>query len=701
MSSAYKYFDRDLSWLSFNYRVLMEARDPKLPLYERLKFLAIFSSNLDEFFRVRVATVRSLLRVKKKQRKALGLEPRKLLDAINEEVGRQQKVLGQIFEQEILPGLEGFNVRLLQGPPEHPEHIRYVDNFFENEVLPNVHPILLRKGKIIHFLRDRALYLAVGLRRKLKLGEGEEVKTRNDYAIVQIPTHYFPRFVMLPMVGEEHTIMFLDDILRYNLHKIFPGYQIKESYSIKLTRDADLQIEDEFSGNLVEKISESLHKRQVGMPSRFLYDPAMPPKMLKYLRGTFDLGKKDLIAGGRYHNFSDFFGFPNPLAPQLERESLPPLRAPRLDAFSNMFEAIRNGNQVLHFPYQSYDYVLSFLNRAAVDPQVTRIKATQYRVAANSAIVSALVRAAQNGKEVTVFVEIKARFDEAANLKSAQEMQNAGVKIIYSFPGLKVHAKVALVEREEDGKPRGYAFLSTGNFNEKTARIYADHGFFTQDPKVTQELNHLFAFLEDRTHTPPPFKHLLVAQFGLREAFLDKLDQEIRYARAGKKARVVIKVNNLEDPLMIDKLYEASQAGVSIDLIIRGICCLRPGVPDMSENITITRIVDQFLEHARVFYFYQDGAEEMFLASSDWMQRNLSRRIELAFPIKSPHIRAEIFHILRLQLHDNSKAVHLNHEMENIPVERQPEQPEVRCQLQTYQLLKEELLGEPDAFLGS
>lgn len=697
MNKEEKYFDRDLSWLSFNYRVLAEAQDPTLPLYERLKFLAIFSSNLEEFFRVRVAMIRSLLRLKKKKRREWGLEPERLLEIIYKEVESHQKLLGKIYREEILPGLTSFDIHLLEEAPSHPEHKRFINDFFDTEVLPNVHPVLLKKGRIVHFLRDRALYLAVGLGRKAKPGDEPSAPKRMEYALVQIPTHYFPRFVMLPSVDEQHTVMFLDDVVRYNLEKIFPGYIVENSFSVKLTRDADLQIEDEFTGDLVEKIRRSLRKRSVGLPSRVLYDAKMPEPMLKYLRENFDFGKDDLMPGARYHSFSDFFSFPNPVAPLLERDSWKPIRLAEMDGFSNIFQALDAKEYLLHFPYQSYDHVLSFLNQAAVDPAVKTIKTTQYRVANNSAIVNALVRAAQNGKEVTVFVELKARFDEDSNLRSAEEMQKAGVKIIYSFPIVKVHAKIALVTREiqtELGpQTKQYAFLSTGNFNEKTARLYADHGYFTHNQEIARELEEIFSHLEDRNYQPPPFQHLLVASLGMKDALVAKIDLEIANKQAGKRAHIILKLNNLEDPVMIDKLYEASQAGVQIDLIIRGICCLRPGLKGISENITITRIVDRYLEHARLLYFFQGGKEEIYLSSADWMRRNLNRRIEVGFPITDRKMKAELIHILQIQLSDNASAAIINKHLKNIRKERKDGMPEIRSQEVIYRLILNGKLG--------
>ncbi len=692
------YIDRDLSWLSFNYRVLMEARDLSLPLYERIKFLAIYSSNLDEFFRVRVASIRSLLGMKKKKRKQLGLSPKKILQTIHEEVLRQQEEFGEIFREMILPELGENNIHLLQELPKDETQFSYIRDLFSREIIPYVHPEILMKGKIVHFLRDKALYLAIRLTRKQR-GFDEELEDdesglekKSLYAIVLIPTHYFSRFIELPDKDDHHYIMFLDDVVRLNLDQIFPGFVIEECFSIKLSRDADLQIEDEYHGDLVKKIKEHLSIRQIGEPARFLYDGKIPQKTLKYLRKTFLLEKEDMVAGGRYHNFNDFFGFPNPLKPALEKNSLPQLPHADIDSYSSIIEAILEEDRILHFPYQTYEYVIRFLNEAALDPNVTEIRTTQYRVASDSGIVNALINAARHGKKVFVFVEIKARFDEAINLRSAENMKEAGVEVIFSMPGLKVHAKVAMVTREKEGSVERIAFLSTGNFNEKTARIYGDHGLLTADKEITEELGYIFDFLQFKQQPPKNFEHLLVAQFNIKSDFLSKIDREIEAAKNGEEAHIMIKVNNLEEKEMIDKLYEASQAGVKVQLIIRGICCLRPNVPGVSENIKITRIVDMYLEHARVFIFHHGGANEMYLGSADWMDRNLNHRVEVVFPIYNERIKEEIKHIVNLQLTDNVKAVHLDRNLNNVRVPSDPEHP-VHAQLDTYHWLEEKHLN--------
>lgn len=692
MKHPYLYHNRDLSWLSFNYRVLQEARDLSLPLYERIKFLAIYSSNLDEFYKVRVASYRTLLEIPLENRQKLKVNPDKILRQIHREVERQQEEFGAILRNIIVPELNEHHIYIPNHLEFDEEIQNYVTEYFEMEVLPYLQPVLLVKGKILPFLRDNAIYLAIILRRKSNKPQEVKKRRKHKYALVMVPSGVLPRFKQFTTTDGRFVIPFLEDIIKFKLDLLFPGYDITDSYSIKLSRDADLHIQNEFSGDLVSKIEKSLIRRKTGLPSRFLYDSRIPGKFLKLLKEAFFLNKDDLVKGSVYHNISDFFNFPNPLAPQLERDKEFPLHLEALDQATSLFQAFRKKDYLLHFPYQSYDYFIRFLNSCAFDPKVEAIKMTQYRVASNSAVVNALISAARNGKNVTVFVEVKARFDEEANIKSALEMKKAGIKIIYSIPGLKVHAKVALVLRRSKEDLRGYAFLSTGNFNEKTARTYSDHGLFTTRTDFIQELIMLFEHLENR-HNNCTFKHLLVGQFGMKERFLKMIDQEISQAKAGKKAHMILKMNGLEDPVMTDKLYQASLAGVSIDLIVRGICVLVPQ-QSFSKNIRVLRIVDKYLEHARIFYFYNGGAETVYLSSADWMKRNLNRRIEVAFPLIDPLNKQEIIDLLNIQLQDTVKGRLLDQDLNNTPFP-ESESPAIRAQIGIYQYLEEKTKKTP------
>jgi len=652
----HKFFNRELSWLSFNHRVLQEAKDPSTPLYEKIKFLAIFSSNLDEFFRVRVASLRSLLDLKKKTQKELKFDVEKLLTKLHKTVVKMQEEYGDTFTSVIKPELEQNNIFLVDHTQLNSVQKEFVSELFNSQVVPHIMPMIVARKKITPFLRNQRLYLAVKLSSKQSSRTDKQLKHKRYLsAIVEIPTNHIDRFVLLPKIGNNNYIMFLDDILRYFLPNIFYGYDVHESFAIKLTRDAELYIEDEFSGNLLDKMKKSLAKRSSGAPSRFLYDRAMPASFLNFLKEALLLSDEDLYPGGKYHNFSDFFTFPNPGMNELNYPEMKPLRSKALDSEENLFTSASEKDRLLYFPYQSYDYVINAFEQAANDPDVRSIKVTQYRVAKDSRIVNALVKAAHRGKDVTAFVEIKARFDEEINIKSAEEMQKAGVKVLYSLPGLKVHAKIALITREENNEIKNYAYLSTGNFNERTARLYTDYGFLTANPELTNEVAMVFEALEGK-EIVHGFEHLLVAHYGMRQGFQALIDNEIAFAQNGLPAAITIKLNSLEDERMIKKLYEASAAGVKVNMIVRGICCLIPGVKQMSENIKGISIIDRFLEHDRVYMFHNGGNEKIYLSSADWMKRNLSRRIEVAFPVYNEELKNTIKHILNIKLHDNVKA---------------------------------------------
>ncbi len=690
----YQFLNRDLSWLSFNKRVLEEAENQNLPLYERIKFLAIYSSNLDEFYRVRVGTYKRFTELPTEDKSSLRENPDAILKNINAEVDRQQVKFGQIFTQDIIPSLKENDIILYRDEELNDEHHQFVKNFFLDNLLPHVQPILLLKKQIQPFLQNNVVYIAIKLlkKRNKKEEEGTPKIRRARYAIIKVPSHRFARFVELPEKEGKHYIMFLDDIIKKRMKVLFPGYKIDSSYSFKLSRDADLLIEDEYSGDLIKLIENSLKNREIGTPSRFLFDENIPKDFLKFLKDSFNLVGNNMVKGARYHNFQDFFGFPNPKQPELERESTQPMKVRALQVHKSIFKAIGKKDHILHFPYQSYEYVIRFLNEAAIDPKVEEIKATQYRVADNSAFVNALINAALNGKKVTVLVEVKARFDEEANLKSAREMRKAGVTIIDSIPGLKVHAKIALVIRKSDKKD--YAFLSTGNFNEKTAKIYADHGLFTSDEVIISELKQLFDYLENQT-PGYEFKKLMVGKFNLKSGLIALIDQEIENVKNGNKGHIILKMNGLQERNMISKLYEASASGVKIDLIIRGICCLKPN-KTYAKNIRIIRIVDQYLEHARAFYFHNNGEDLLYLSSADWMNRNLHRRIECAFPIQDVKIKKEVLDIINIQLKDNVSARILDSKLNNLPIPLKENDKLIQSQVEiTKYLNKKEIVRKP------
>lgn len=681
------FFNRELSWLSFNYRVLQEAKDPAVPLYERIKFLAIYSSNLDEFFRVRVASLRSLLRLKRKTQKKLLFDPIELLKRIHKTVNKQQEEFGHIFREQIIPELEKQNILLVNEFTLMPEHKDYLEDLFFNELKPYLQPIILDK-KIETFLQNKSIYFAVRLESVKTLINSDEVqekKKRYKYAIVEIPSDKSGRFVVLPGKNDKKFIIFLDDVIKIHLQSLFPGYNVESVYSIKLTRDAELYIDDEFAGDLLDKIKKSLSKRKTGVPSRFLYDSEMPKNFLKYLRTALVLNKDDLIPGGRYHNFNDLFSFPNPTQNNLVYEPMPPLSCKELEKNESFFNSITNGDILLHYPYQKYDYVIKFLEEASEDENVTSIYITLYRIASDSQIVKALSKAAAKGKKVVAFVEVKARFDEESNFSSAEELQKAGVKVYYSFPGLKVHSKICLVSRKEDEKTY-YAYLSTGNFNEKTSRIYSDFGLFTKDIRLTKEARKVFNILTKKSDEEK-FNYLLVAPFNLRNKIYEMIDNEISIAQAGKKAYIILKLNSLEDRKMITKLYSASQAGVKIFIIVRGICCLIPGIKDLSHNIKVISIVDRYLEHTRVFIFCNGGEEKYFVSSADLMTRNLSRRIEVCFPLYNENVTKRVKKIIDIQLSDGVKSRIINKFQKN---QYRKSKSNVRAQYETYEYIKSE-----------
>ena len=689
MENSHKYFKRDISWLSFNYRVLLEAEDETLPIYERIKFLSIYSSNLEEFYEIRVAEHRGVI-MKKNFTEESGVEAEETLAEITEEVNRQQREYYRIFSK-VLQELNRQDIYLYQDSRPEPFHEEFVHNFFNEEVFPFLSPVMIQAGDIRTFIRDRRLYLVIRMVKKSKRMAEPDYVPDYYYALMKIPYAKVPRFIELPTHEGKHYIMFIDDIIRANLSSIFPGYVVESCYSIKISRDADIYLDDEKGGNIVENIRKKVKKRKIGALSRFMYDSNMPDDFLAFICNAFGITTDDLVLGGRYNNLQDLIKLPNPRGKDLEQQVPSPMRVPFLDEMGSVFRAVKKRDILLHFPYQSFDYLIRFLMEAAFDPKVDEIKITQYRVAENSAVINTLISAAQNGKKVTVFVELKARFDEENNMSTAERMEQAGIRIIYSIPGLKVHAKVAVILRKdtEDGcKRRDFAYLSTGNFNEKTARIYSDMALLTSNAELITDINKVFAVLEGKL-AGPTFRHLLVARFNMVPELTRMIHREIEHVKAGRKGRIVLKMNGLHDQNMINELYNASENGVEIDLIVRGICCLVPNRP-FSANIKVTRIVDMFLEHSRIWYFYNDGEEELFLTSADWMRRNLNRRIETAFPILNAEIKRNIIDILNIQLQDNVKACLIDEHLHN-NFKRDGNPVKVRAQLAVYEYLKNKI----------
>lgn len=679
--SKIPYIERDISWLEFNYRVLQEARDPTNPLMERLKFIAIFSSNRDEFYRVRVAHHRNIIRLGKKEQKALDFDSNQIMKDILRIVNKQQIELNHTFLNEIIPDLKNYGINILRRLELNDVQVEFVEDYFRDNMLPFVQPVLLVEDRVRPFLNNSALYLAIHMQ-LLNVPNSPD-----QYAIVKIPSDHLPRFIEIPSASGMIDLIFIDDIVRHSISWLFPGYKIIDTYSIKLTRDAELYIDDEHSGDLAAKIKQSLNKRNVGPAARLVYDEKMPVKFRNYLKGVFELETIDMFPEGRYHNKSDFFKFPDFGIKEIMSPKLFPVRYKRLDDDDNFWEEIKNRDDILYYPYNSYDPVIKMFELAAKDPDVTHIKLIQYRVAKDSKIMEHLIAAAESGTQVTVFIEIKARFDEEANLRWGEKLSRSGIKVHYSIPGIKVHSKLALIRRIENDKPKFYSYLSTGNFHEDTAKFYTDFGLFTVDERYTKDVMKVFNYIETGMKPSNPFEHLLVGQFNLRQGFEDLIRFEIEQAQKGKPAKIFLKMNSLQDKSMIDLLYYASQQGVKIRMIIRGICSLVPGIPGVSDNIEGISIVDRYLEHARVFIFHNRGDEKIYLSSADWMERNLSHRVETAFPIFDQDIKNEIHRLMLIQWEDNMKARSLKFKHVNEYVKNDGDFPN-RSQEESYYFIK-------------
>ncbi|QXP53083.1 polyphosphate kinase 1 [Cellulophaga sp. HaHa_2_1] len=634
MLNTNQYYNRDLSWLRFNHRVLQEATDKRNPLYERIKFLAIFSSNLDEFFKVRVSDIRKIKQLDKPLRKRLITKPNKLLREIKKQVQLAQKEFGRIFFAEIIPELQQEGIHLLSYEEFNEAQQAFSKKYYEEKIQPSQS---LSVGKNKPFLENEALYLVSQLEDETLIW----VKINEDT----------PRFIVLPSSGDLHTIAFVDDILKHHLQTVYH----QDFYSIKISRDAELYIENEYSGNLLEKIKDALPNRTSGQVTRALIDEAMPKSLHLKLNQVLDINDTDVMKGGTYHNFKDLFGFPNPTTKKLSFPKLPPLVAKEFAEYATMFEAIKTKDRLLSFPYQSYDPVLQLLDESSNDVLVTTIKITLYRISKDSLVAKALLNAAKNGKDVFVFIETKARFDEENNIKWGKILEENGAKVVYSYPGIKVHSKILYISRKEENASLIYGYISTGNFNEKTSEIYTDFGLMTVNPKITGELCQVFQVLEGQIILPKS-KQLLVSPFTTRSKFSALIETEIENAIAGKEAYITLKLNSLQDPEMIKLLYKASNAGVKIRLLIRGICCLVPGIKGQSEHIVITSIVDRFLEHGRLYVFGNNGKEKMFLGSADWMTRNLDHRIEVITPILDNEIHLQLKKLLEIQLADTIKS---------------------------------------------
>ncbi len=673
--------NREISWLSFNERVLQEAGDPTVPLVQRIRFLGIFSNNLDEFFRVRVATINRILNFGKSAKELLGAKPKKLLGQIHDIVIRHQERSLEIYN-DILAGLKKENIFILNETQLSKEQGIFVKDYFHRIIRPTLVPIMLYKLADFPYLREKSIYLAVNF-----VGRKSE---KNPYSLIEIPTTVHSRFIVLPEKDGKKYIMLIDDVIRFSMQEIFEVLKLKfdKAFTIKITRDAELNIDNDLARSLVEKMSRSLKQRKKGDPVRFVYDRTMPRQLLDFITKSMKFDNADnLIPGGRYHNFKDFISFPNVGGKHLEYHPSPAIPNKYLNPTASIINVLKKRDILLHYPYQSFSSFIDLLREAAIDPNVVSIKMTAYRLAKKSNVINALISAVKNGKEVTVIMEIQARFDEEANIQWSNALQEEGVKVIYGVPGLKVHSKMCIIKRKEGGKFAYYASVGTGNFNEQTATLYSDHSLFTSRKEITLEVNKLFDFFENNFHTHK-YQHLVVSPHSMRKKMILHINTEIKNAKAGKPAYMILKMNNLVDMELIKKLYQASKAGVKINMIIRGVCSLIPGIKGMSENIEAVSIVDRYLEHSRIFVFGNGGNELYYFSSADWMTRNLDYRVEVTCPVYSKELQQELRTMLNIQLSGNVKARIID-EFQTNRYKRSSTNTKIRSQVAFYNYLKE------------
>ncbi|HAS6321536.1 TPA: polyphosphate kinase 1 [Vibrio vulnificus] len=680
MSADKFYIEKELSWLSFNERVLQEAADKTVPLIERIRFLGIFSNNLDEFYKVRFSDVKRRILINREQG---GNDISKhLLSKMQSKALKLNERFDELYN-ELIRDMARRHIFLVNESQLDEAQQKWIIKYFQKEVLPHITPLMLTDEiDVLQFLKDEYAYIAVELKQQ------EQAK----YALLEIPTDHLPRFIMVPeQKGKrKKTIILLDNIIRFCLNDIFRGffdYDELNGYAMKMTRDAEYDLRHEVEYSLLEQMSEGLSQRLTALPVRFVYERDMPEDMLKYLCYKLKISHYDsLIPGGRYHNFKDFIAFPNVGRDYLENKPLPPLACADFEGYANAFDAIRNQDILLHYPYHSFEHITELVRQASFDPKVVSIKINVYRVAKNSRLMNSLIDAVHNGKRVTVVVELQARFDEEANIEWSKRLTDAGVHVIFGVPGMKIHAKLLLITRREEQGFVRYAHIGTGNFHERTARIYTDFSLLTADQELAAEVRGVFSYIMN-PFRPIKFRHLIVSPRNSRSQLYRLLDREIHNAQAGKKASITLKVNNLVDKGLISKLYAASSAGVKIRMIIRGMCSLVPGLEGISENIEIISMIDRFLEHPRVLVVHNDGDPQVFISSADWMERNIDNRIEVMSPVRDARIKQRIIDILSIQFTDTVKARRIDKEMSNNYVER-GNRKKIRSQIAIYDYLK-------------
>ncbi|MBU2898532.1 polyphosphate kinase 1 [Vibrio hepatarius] len=681
MSTEKLYIEKELSWLSFNERVLQEAGDKKVPLIERIRFLGIFSNNLDEFYKVRFADVKRRILIN--QERGGNDNSKHLLTKMQNKALKLNDRFSELYS-ELIREMARRQIFLVKETQLNECQKKWVRDYFRKQVQPHITPLLLRDDiDVLEFLKDEYTYLTVDLKKA----------NYSQYALIEIPTGHLPRFVMIPehKARGRKTIILLDNIIRYCLDELFNGffdYDELKGYAMKMTRDAEYDLSHEVEHSLLEQMSEGVSQRLTAMPVRFIYEIGMPQAMLEFLCDKLRISNYDsLISGGRYHNFKDFMDFPNVGRDYLENKPLPPLQCSDFDGYANKFDAIKHQDILLYYPYHTFEHITELVRQASFDPKVLSVKINVYRVAKNSRLMNSLIDAVHNGKQVTVVVELQARFDEEANIEWSKVLTEAGVQVIFGTPGLKIHSKLLLISRRENNRIVRYAHIGTGNFHEKTARIYTDFSLLTADPEITYEVQNVFAYIEN-PYRPVKFEHLIVSPRNSRIKLYLNIDEEIANAKSGKRAAITLKINNLVDKPLINKLYEASNAGVKIKMVIRGMCSLVPGIKGVSENIRIISIVDRFLEHPRVLIFHNNGSPKVYISSADWMTRNIDYRIEVATPVRDPRLKRRIIDIINIHFTDTVKARLIDKEMSNKYVPR-GNRKKIRSQIAIYDYLKE------------
>ena len=680
-TSKRKTIPRDISWLSFNARVLQEAADATVPLRERIRFLGIFSNNLDEFFRVRVATLKRMIQYGSKAKMHLETDPEKILEEIQVTVLNQQSEFNRIWEG-ILEEMKMEKIFLVTEKDLNLEQQEYIKNLFEDEISSNLIPLMIESIPDFPFLRDKSIYLGVIMWR-------HESALKRMYSIIEVPTRFQSRFVLLPSPDDEHHIILLEDVIRFNLPEIFSyfGYDQYQSGVFKVTRDAEIDIDNDISTNLIQKIEKGLKNRRKGKPVRFIYDKEMDPGLLEFLIRKFNLTKRDnIIPGGRIHNFRHFMDFPKQVFKK-EGKRRKPFDHPLLIE-NRVTDVVTQRDVMLHFPYHSFNPVIDLLREAAIDPGVTSIKITCYRLARQSKIINALINAVRNGKQVTVMLELRARFDEEANLSWKVRLEDEGVKVLIGIPNMKVHAKLCVIRKRVSDRIIQYGFVSTGNLNEDTAKAYADHCLLTSNRSIMADANRIFNYIEHYktgTHFLKACTTLIPSPYFARKEIIKLIQAEAKNVSKGIQGKITVKMNSLSDEEIINELYNAAKAGVEINLIIRGIFCMFTENSKYPRAVKAISIVDEYLEHARVWIFFNEGKEKIFISSADWMVRNLDHRVEATCPIFDESIKKELKDILSIQLHDNVKARMLDNDLSNEYARTDGER--VRSQVETYHYL--------------